>query len=84
VKKALIILLVVFIVVTGVPLIVGAMGMSGCHECGPAVAGPTGCAAVLLAAAFMIMMLMELCGDRRFAALQLLRATALDPPPQLI
>ncbi len=82
-KKAFLVLLILAIVVTGVPLVVGAMGMAKCHDCGPAVAGPTGCAAVLLTAAFAITLLMALCRQRQLAIAQLLRASALDPPPRL-
>jgi len=48
VKRALIVVLVVLVVVTGVPLLMGAAGMGGCADCSAGLtSAPTTCVAVL-------------------------------------
>ena len=83
-KKAVVIALVVVVAVTGLPLVVGAMGMTSCSQCPAAVAGPMTCAAVLVAAAFVISLLVVSIRQRRFFMPALVWARLADPPPRLI
>ncbi|MBA3652594.1 MAG: hypothetical protein H0W70_00190 [Actinobacteria bacterium] len=82
-KKALIILLVATIVLTGIPLFVGMAGMGNCHDCGPAIMGATGCAGILVSTAMFIAMLVVVFRPRRVRMLQLLVADSLYRPPRL-
>ena len=83
-KKALLVALVVVIVVTGLPILVGMGGMPACHDCGPAVVGPACAAAVLAFSGLFIAALISLIRPRRQLWLSLVVAQALERPPQLI
>jgi hypothetical protein len=56
-KKALLVALVVIVVMTGLPLLVG-MGSMSCTECGPGLPGSAPCLPALLAAGAVLLALM--------------------------
>lgn len=55
VKKALIIVLVVFVAATGLPIMVGMSGVAMCPDCGPAVLVDV-CALAAVAATFALLL----------------------------
>ncbi len=84
VKKALVISLVVVVMVTGLPVLMGMSGMAGCHDCGEAVVSMV-CALAVLAAGMALVLLLagarlrlgdDLSRPRRHAFL-------LERPPRL-
>lgn len=86
VKKALVLMLVIVVIVTGLPLLMTMPAMSVCPDCGPALlAGGATCAlAVLAAGAAMLLVmighrLLILDTDTRLR----LHAFVLERPPQL-
>jgi len=50
VKKALVLAVVVVVVVTGLPVLMGMSGMATCHDCPPASAGGPMCILAVLTA----------------------------------
>jgi len=85
VKKALVLLLVVLVVVTGIPVPVSGMGSMNCAHCPPGVLFmATACLAVLSGAAALLapaLMLAFGTAGRRRAGLS--RAAPLLRPPRL-
>lgn len=84
-KKALLILLVVVIVLTGIPILMGAPGMAMCSECGPAVAAGAGCMLAFIAAAlaFAIALLAQRARSRGQLLQPVLLSFLLERPPRL-
>ena len=84
-KKALLILLVVVIVLTGIPILMGGTGMAMCPECGPATV--TGAACLLAFVAAALAMLIALQSQRARSCGRsmrpLLLAFLLERPPRL-
>ena len=84
-RKALIIALVVVMLVTGIPILVGGMSMGSCHDCGAAtVTGGSCTAATLVLFGLFIAMLVALMRRPRFACVLDPVYPALDRPPRLI
>ena len=84
-KKALIIGLVLLVLVTGVPLVVGMAGMASCHDCGPAVMTGAGCLVVLVSGlALMALALSGRVRRRRTLLARYLVAFRLERPPRLL
>jgi hypothetical protein len=84
-KKALLIILVVIVVLTGVPVLAGAGHMAMCDDCSPAVAACGPVCAALPAAVFALavaMLMLVLRGRNRWRP-ALGFAWSLDPPPRL-
>lgn len=84
-KKALIVVLVVLVVVTGMPVLVVGMGSMDCAQCPPGVlVMATACQAVLLLVAGLLVALLVLAfgaeGRRRGGRN---RAAPLQRPPRL-
>lgn len=84
VRTALLVLLVVVVVVTGLPVMVGGMGMEPCPDCGPAtLACSVSCAtlpaAVLVAVATLFSFMVV--APRRRHGLEF--AWSIDPPPRV-
>ena len=84
-KKALVLLLVVVVVLTGLPVVMGMAGMAWCAECGPAVLAGSACAAAILAAGVTFLVaLLALRLRRQDAAFRaLLHSYILERPPRL-
>jgi len=86
VKKALVVILVVVLVVTGLPVVVmGMSAMAGCQDCGPAAVGETACILAILAAgaALAFALLSRRLGSRREAMPRLLYGFLFERPPRL-
>lgn len=85
VKRALILLLVVVVVLTGLPVVFGMAGMGVCAECGPAVLVGSTCAAAILAAgvSLLVALLAERLRSRGLALRVLLLGFLLERPPRL-
>ena len=81
-KKALLIALVVVVVVTGVPLVVGMAGMP-CPDCGPATLAGSPCAALLVAFGLFLAVASEMLRSRRGRSLGLVRMAVIERPPRL-
>jgi len=85
VRKALIIALVVVMLVTGIPILVGGMSMGSCHDCGAAtVTGGACTAATLFLFGLFIAMLVAFLRPSRFMCVLEPVYSALDRPPRLI
>lgn len=86
-KKVLILLLVLLVVVTGLPIMVTAMDMSGmveCEKCGPAVVLATCTLAVLAAGmALALVLLTQRIGLGRSSIRAFLHTFLLERPPRL-
>ena len=84
-KKALIVALVLLVVVTGVPLIVGMAGMTSCHDCGPAVMTGAGCLVVLVSGLGLLALAVSgRVRRRRMILARYLVAFRLERPPRLL
>jgi hypothetical protein len=85
VKKALVVLLVVLVVVTGLPILMSMSGMATCRDCGPATLVAS-CALAILAAgvALHLALLTQRLRRERGALHSLLRVFALERPPQYL
>ncbi len=81
-KKALLIALVVLVIVTGVPLVMGMPGMS-CPDCGRAALMSSPCAVLLMAFGLFLALASERLRSRREQCLALLHAFAIERPPRL-
>ncbi len=83
-KKALIIVLVVLVVATGLPLLMGMSGMVACQDCGPAVL-MSACAFAVVAAgvAFLLTLLSSRLRARPPLSRSLLHSYLLERPPRL-
>lgn len=83
-KKALVILLLVVIVFTGLPIMMGMAGMAMCQDCGPAVLMISCTLAILAAsAAFALSLFAIRSRSRREPARLLLHSFLLERPPRL-
>ena len=85
-KKALVIVLVVLVVVTGMPILMGGMGgMAACQDCGPAVL-VGGCTLAVLAAgvSLALVMLVTRLRSRSESIPRLLHSFLLERPPRLV
>lgn len=84
-KKALVLLLVVVVVLTGLPVVIGMAGMGSCAECGPAVLVGATCTAAVLAAGVILLvaLLAERLRRRNESFRLLLRVFLLERPPRL-
>lgn len=83
-RKALIIALVVVMLVTGIPIMVG--GMAGaCHDCGVAMMTMSGCAVgILIVFSLFVAMVVAFIRPRSFIGELQLVYSGLDRPPRLI
>jgi hypothetical protein len=83
VKKALVVRLVLVVVVTGLPIVMGMSAMASCADCGPAVAAA--CSVAILAAGVAIVLALLALGlGRRGQAMRLLlHSFLLERPPRL-
>lgn len=84
-KKALFVVLIVVVVVTGLPLVMGTPAMAACQDCGPAVAVAQSCTvAVLAAAGGLVLALIALrLRSREEIVRLLLLGSLLERPPRL-
>lgn len=85
VRKALLVALVVVVLLTGIPVLVGAGSMGSCPDCGPVTMPCSVACAVLPAvavAAMVAMVGLALELPRRRWGLEL--AWSIDPPPRLL
>lgn len=84
-KKALVVLLVVVVIVTGLPVLMGMSGMASCRDCGPALLVGAACAVAILAAgvALLVALLMQRLRRRTAAVRLLLHTFLLERPPRL-
>ena len=84
-KKALLVLFVVVVVLTGLPILMGMAGMASCPDCGPAVLAGATCAMAIVAAG--VTLLLALFTQRlrsRAAVVRLqLHTFLLERPPRL-
>ena len=82
-NKALVVLLVLVVVVTGLPMVMGMSAMAPCADCGPAVLAA--CAVAILAAgvAVVLALLAQRLASRRQMMRLLLHAFVLERPPRL-
>ena len=84
-KRVLFIALVVIVLVTGLPVLMGMGGMSGCADCGPGVLLPMTCLATLAGAAALLPALLRSRFRRHDRSLRLaLFAALFERPPQLV
>ena len=84
-KKALVVLLVVLVVMTGLPILMGMDGMAACSDCGPAILVGACVLAVLAAGAALLVFLSGVrIGIRRDALQRLLHNFLLERPPRLV
>ena len=84
-RKALIIALVVVVLVTGVPILIGGMSMASCRDCGPATLTGGACtAAILVLVGLFIATLVAFIRPPRFVCALALVYAGLDRPPRLI
>ena len=84
VRKALLVALVVIVLLTGIPVLVGGAGMGSCPDCGP-VTMPCSvpCATIPAALAMVAIVLFGMafeCPRRRWG---LDLAWSIDPPPRM-
>lgn len=87
VKTVLIVLLVVFVVLTGlpIPMAMGVSGMAACQECGPAVLVAACTLAILSAAAVLALILLSTrVRTPRHSVPLLLHSFVLERPPRLV
>jgi hypothetical protein len=84
-KRLLVVALVMVLVLTGIPLLVGMAGMQGCANCPPALLAAGQCLGVLAGAAAAFALLIS--GRLRSRSSRLrpwLFALPFDRPPQLV
>ena len=85
VKRALFIALVIVVVVTGLPVLMGMGGMAECADCGPGVLLPMTCLAALAGVAATLPALLRSRLRSRDLFLRLaLFTSAFERPPQLV
>jgi hypothetical protein len=82
VKKALIVAVVVIVVLTGLPLLVGVLGMDSCQDCGPALFPVVWCAVLVTASSGVAVLLQRLRSREEAIRLQL-RPFLIERPPRL-
>lgn len=85
-KKAFVILLLVVIVFTGLPILMGMSGMAMCQDCGTAVLMASCTVAILTAGAALalLVILASLLRSRREPVRLLLHSFLLERPPRLV
>ena len=84
-RKALIIALIVVMLVTGIPILLGGMAMGACHDCTSfTITGGACTAATLLLAGLFIVMLVAFVRPARLVCLLEPVYAGLDRPPRLI
>ena len=84
-KKALLVLVAVVVVLTGLPILMGMAGMASCADCGPAVLAGATCAMAILAsgvALLLALLTQRLRSGTAVIGLQLL-TFLLERPPRL-
>lgn len=83
-KRLLIVALVVVVVFTGIPVVIG-MPMVACADCDLGVVATTMCVLAILAAvaALMALQLKSLLSPRRYGFVDLVVAGRLERPPRL-
>jgi hypothetical protein len=86
VRRLLFIALVVVVVVTGLPVLMGMGGMAFCADCGPGVLVSLTCLATLAAVGFVLPLLLARWarGSRYRGLRSRLLAHLLERPPQLV
>ena len=84
-KRALFIALVVVVLMTGLPVLMGMAGMAVCADCGPGVLLPMMCVAALVGAAAVLPALLRSRFRSRERLLRLALVTSVfERPPQLV
>ncbi len=85
VRKALLVALVIVVLLTGIPILVGGSSMASCPDCGPVTMPCAVPCAVLPTAVVAVVVLafgMAMAWPRRRWGLEL--AWSIDPPPRLV
>lgn len=83
-KKALVVLLLVVVVFTGLPILMGMSGMATCQDCGPAVLMASCTLAILTAGAALALSLLSLrFRSHREPVRLVLHSFLLERPPRL-
>ncbi|MGI9022558.1 MAG: hypothetical protein ACR2HV_04885 [Acidimicrobiales bacterium] len=84
-KKALVVLLVLVAVVTGLPLVLGMSAMPSCHDCDPATPVGAGCTMAILAGgvALIFALLVRRLRSRGEVMPFLFHSFLLERPPRL-
>lgn len=84
-KRGLLIGLVIIILMTGLPVLMGMAGMAACFDCGPGVLLPMTCLAALVGVAALLPALLRSRLRARERLLRLALVTSVfEPPPQLV
>ncbi|MGH3469937.1 MAG: hypothetical protein ACRDQF_19635 [Thermocrispum sp.] len=84
-RRALVILLVVLVLVTGLPVMMGMSGMASCETCDPVVLGAMTCLAVLAGAVLVLPTMMGVRFRTRHRSMRArLLVHLVERPPQLI
>jgi hypothetical protein len=85
-KKALLVALVVVVVITGLPVLMGMGSMATCTDCGPGLPGSAPCLPAVLAAGVLLLALMACSRVRRGSGTlpHWLLSRPLERPPQLV
>lgn len=85
VKRALFIALVIVVLMTGLPVLMGMAGMAACADCGPGVLLPMTCMAALAGVAAVLPALLRSRFRSRERLLRLALVTSVfERPPQLV
>lgn len=85
VKRALFVGLVIVVLMTGLPVLMGMAGMAGCGDCGPAVMLSMTCVAALAGVAAVLPALLRSRFRSRERLLRLALVTSgFERPPQLV
>ena len=85
VRKALLVALVILVLLTGIPVLVGGSSMASCPDCGPVTipcAVPCGVLPTAVVAVVVLAFGMAMAWPRRRWGLEL--AWSIDPPPRLV
>ena len=84
-KKAVVVLLVMVVIVTGLPIMMGMSGMASCPECQPGVLVGLACMLAVLAAgvALSLALLSQRLRRRPVVVRRLLQNFVLERPPRL-
>ena len=84
-RKALVVLVVVVLVATGLPILMTMSGMAACPDCGPALVAGAGCMVAVLAAG--VALLLAVAAGRHRNHDETVRASLhsflLERPPRL-
>jgi hypothetical protein len=84
-RRVLFVALVVIVLVTGLPVLMGMGGMATCADCGQGLLLPMTCVAVLAGAVVLLPALLRSRLRRRDRSLRLaLFAAVFERPPQLV